>query len=135
MQKTDFHIENQAPPFIRAAAKNTSPVNATQPQAKERDAEAPHPKKTRKQTQPNDQDPELVYLPVKVETRQPTPTRIGEAYILRNSTKDKYVAGQTARQCSNYIENVDLLKGKLEAKELTTKTEAREYLASLVFTE
>ena len=75
---------------------------------------------------------EDIVFPLKMEHRRPTETRFGEAYILRNTEKDRYVAGQSQHLTEHYLDNVDLLKSKLEAKEIVTRTEAREFLLNCI---
>ena len=48
--------------------------------------------------------------------------------MLRATKRDRYIAGQTEKASAQFLENMDVLKGKLEAGEITTRCEAREWV-------
>ena len=76
-------------------------------------------------------DSDDIVMPIFMETRLGTDTRVAERYLLHSTPKNKYVAGQSIIVSARYRENVDTSKGKLESKEIVTKTAAREWLASV----
>ena len=73
-------------------------------------------------------DPEKIVFPITMEVHQRTQARCADAYLLRATKRDRYIAGQTEKASLRFLENIDLLKGKLEAGEITTRCEAREWL-------
>ena len=47
---------------------------------------------------------------------------------MRATKRDRYIAGQTEKASARFLENMDVLKGKLEAGEITTRYAARDWL-------
>ena len=73
-------------------------------------------------------DPEKIIFPITMEVHQRTQARCADAYLLRATKRDRYIAGQTEKASAQFLENMDVLKGKLEAGEITTRCEAREWV-------
>ena len=73
-------------------------------------------------------DPEKIIFPITMEVNQRTQARCADAYLLRATKRDRYIAGQTEKASAQFLENMDVLKGKLEAGEITTRCEAREWV-------
>ena len=66
--------------------------------------------------------------PVRKECRDSGADRFGEAYLLQNTSTARYIAGQTAVKCANYMRNIDLLKKLIDSGKINTKDEAREWI-------
>ena len=93
----------------------------------------PRDKRTPQETKPKNSqqevpDPDKIVFPITMEVHQRTPARCADAYLLRGTKKDRYIAGQTEKASARFLENIDVLKGKLEAGEITTRYEAREWV-------
>ena len=73
-------------------------------------------------------DPEKTIFPITMEVHQRTQARCADAYLLRATKRDRYIAGQAEKASAQFLENMDVLKGNLEAGEITTRCEAREWV-------
>ena len=99
-------------PRPKAKGKGTSKVKKPEPKNAQQDVP----------------DPENIVFPITMEVHQRTQARCADAYLLRATKRDRYIAGQTEKASARFLENIDVLKGKLEAGEITTRYEAREWV-------
>ena len=65
---------------------------------------------------------------MRTETREKALGRPAESYLLQATSKNSYVAGMTAVRSERFAMHVDVLKGKIEAEGINTKSEARKFL-------
>ena len=72
----------------------------------------------------------LIKLPVAlVHRRKATKKNCPEAYILQNSLKARWVAGQSQKQNVDYLQKIQSLKKLIDRREITTKKAAKEWLS------
>ena len=81
----------------------------------------------KKQKTPQD---DVIVMPVRIETHKATDGRGADSYLLQSSKKGAYVAGQSASRTKNFEMNVMILKGLVEDGSITTKSDAKKWLAS-----
>ena len=67
-----------------------------------------------------------IALPVQIVTRHKKGHE--ESYLMQNTFYEKYIAGQSKKQTSNYLENVAGLQKLIMDKSITTKAEAKDWL-------
>ena len=75
-------------------------------------------------SKPDDQPTEIV-LPVTLVTRERNATRRAETYMLMNTSKNPYVATISDAKSPEHRMQMEILKGLVETKDITTVEDAR----------